>query len=343
MVQVPDITITSIETLTAFDVVTKDYLFTLDELQSVSIEQSEEKTEITGKQGRRLNTLKRNKAVTISGTNGMVSHGLLERQTGSDFEAKPAEVMWCDYLTVESNAATTTFKAVGTAGAEIDNLYIRNSDGTLGTELIQDSAASTGKFAYDPATKALSFSGIADNTEIVVYYMRQINANVLVNLSDTYAGKAELYVDAIGEDKCANVYRVQFHFPKVDFDGNFTFDMGDNQTVHEFSADALSGACGTADQFFTYTVFGSSENDADVLTGIEITNAPTTTSYTVGDLFSAAGMVVTASYSQSEDKTVTNYSVAPAGALATTDTAVTVSYTEGGVTKTAVQAITVTE
>ena len=260
---IADITITSVETITAFDIVSGAYLFTLDELQGVTIAQSQEKTDITGKQGRKLATLKRNKAVTISGTNGMVSHGLLERQTGASFENKATEVLWTDYLTVASGKATTSWKAIGTAGAEIEALYLKNADGTLGTELEQDTTAAAGKFAYDPSTKELSFhTDVVDNTEIIVYYKRKITANVLDDESDVYSGKATLYIDALCEDKCAKVYRLQILVPKADFDGEFSFEMGDNQTVHEFSADALAGACGAGGQFFSYTLFDSNAEDA---------------------------------------------------------------------------------
>lgn len=260
---ISDITITSLETITAFNITTGAYLFTLDELQSATINQTQEKTDITGKQGRKLSSLKRNKAVTISGNNGMVSNGLLELQTGCDFETKATEVMWVDYLTVDaSHEATTSWKAFGTSGAEIEALYIKNSNGTLGTKLTQDSTAAAGKFAYAPGTKKLTFhTDVLANTEIVVYYKRKITADVLTNLSDKYSGKCSLYVDAIGEDRCANIYRIQFYIPKADFNGEFSFEMGDNQTIHAFEAEALSGACGTAGAFWTYTIFGADTAD----------------------------------------------------------------------------------
>lgn len=256
-----DITITSLETITAFDVVTGSYKFTLDELQSASIAQSQDATEITGKAGRKLASLKRNKAVTISGSNGLVSGGLLELQTGGEFGRKNTEVLWTDYLTVSSNAATTSYKAIGTTGAEIEALYIRNSDGTLGDALTQSSTAASGKFAYAPSTKALTFNGLTDGTEVIVYYKRKISADVLADKSDSFSGKCALYIDAMAEDKCSNVYRVQFYIPKADFSGEFTFEMGDNQTVHSFEAEALSGACGASGTFFTYTIFGADTTD----------------------------------------------------------------------------------
>ena len=131
----------------------------------------------------------------------------------------------------------------------------------MGGELEQAATAAAGKFTYDPATKALAFSGIADGTEIVVYYKRKITADVLDNDSETYSGKCALYIDALGEDKCANVYRIQFYIPKADFNGEFSLEMGENQTVHSFDAEALAGACGAGGKLWTYTIFGANTED----------------------------------------------------------------------------------
>ena len=53
-------------------------------------------------------------------------------------------------------------------------------------------------------------------------------------------------------------------------------------------------------------------------------------------------MVVTAYYTDGSSGAVTGYAYSPAGALAAGNTTITFSYTEGGVTKTTTQAITVT-
>ena len=266
IMNVADITITSLETITAFDL-TGAYRFTLDELQNAKIENTQEKTDITGKQGRKLGSIKKNKAVTISGTNGMISGGLLEAQTGNKFKTGETTVMFPDYLVVSENGATTTYKAVGTTGNEIDSIYVKNTNGSLGKELKQDATVSTGKFTYNPTSKAIKFNEgeLTDGTEIVVYYKRKINASVLDNISDNYSEKLTLYIDAFGEDKCNNIYRIQFYIPKADFNGDFDFEMGDDQSVHSFEAESLAGgACGnkTSGSLWTYTVFGTDEPDA---------------------------------------------------------------------------------
>ena len=83
---------------------------------------------------------------------------------------------------------------------------------------------------------------------------------------------------------------------------------------------------------------------APTLSSIAITTAPTKTVYTEGDTFDATGMVVTATYSDaSSDDVTASCTWSPAGALTTSDTEVTISYTENAVTKTATQVITVNE
>lgn len=261
-----DLTITSLETITAFDIQTGNLKFVLDELQNASIANSEEKVDITGKNGRKLSSLKRNKSVTVSGTNGMLSSGMLSAQTGSDLAHKSTEVMWTDYLTVGTgNKATTSYKAVGTTGAEIEELWLKTADGTLDKALTQAASAAEGKFAYSPTTKELSFNtDVAAGTEIVVYYKRKISADVIENKSDVYSSKVMMYIDAMGEDKCGNVYRVQFYFPKADFSGEFSIDLGEDQTVHAFEAESLAGGCGGAmgSNLYTFTIFGANEADA---------------------------------------------------------------------------------
>ena len=89
--------------------------------------------------------------------------------------------------------------------------------------------------------------------------------------------------------------------------------------------------------------FPKTENKT--LTGITIDSAPTKTEYTVGEEFEKKGMTIKATYDDSTHAIVTDTSkftvMKPEGALTMTDTKVTVSYAEGGVTKTAEQIITV--
>lgn len=264
--KIADLVITSLETITAFTASDGQYLFTLDELQNATIAQSQESTDITGRAGRKLSTMKRNKTFTISASNGMVSTGLLEAQTGGTINSGFHTVNWSEELDISDASAKLTYKAVGTEGKEIKSVYIKNCDGTLGDSLVQvagdeEDPVEEGKFSYDPATKTLTFDNEIEGDMVYVIYDRSINANQL-QVDDSIADvKAELFIDAIAEDKCANQFRVQIHVPKADVSAEFSIDMGDNQAVHSFDAEALAGACCKSGYFWTWTVFGANAED----------------------------------------------------------------------------------
>lgn len=91
-----------------------------------------------------------------------------------------------------------------------------------------------------------------------------------------------------------------------------------------------------------FNMVGGGSGGGIKLIGIAVTAAPGKIAYKVGETFDPAGMVVTATYSNGATLKCTGYNYEPSTPLAVSDTKVTIQYTEGGVTKTATQAITVT-
>ena len=87
-----------------------------------------------------------------------------------------------------------------------------------------------------------------------------------------------------------------------------------------------------------------SANEPEVtvsLNSISITTAPAKTAYKEGEKFDPTGMVLTAAYTDESTKEVTGYTCTPAGELTVSDNIITISYTEGGITCTAEQKISV--
>jgi hypothetical protein len=112
-------------------------------------------------------------------------------------------------------------------------------------------------------------------------------------------------------------------------------DVPAGQGLYSAANTLLAPSFGTAAQFEVYG-----------LTSIDVTTQPDTTVYVVGESFDPAGMVVTATYSDGSSEVVpaASYTVDPSGELTTTGTVtVTVTYTDGGVTKTATFTITVND
>ena len=133
----------------------------------------------------------------------------------------------------------------------------------------------------------------------------------------------------------------------------YTITAGDSYATHNTDDSLTEVAEGTvtvkAEQAAT-DAFNAGEATATitvtpalVLSSIAVTTAPTTTTYDEGDYFDPTGMVVTATYTDNSTEAVTDYTYTPDGALTTSDTEITISYTENNVTKTTTQAITVNE
>lgn len=88
------------------------------------------------------------------------------------------------------------------------------------------------------------------------------------------------------------------------------------------------GTCGT-DRSFSWQ-----EKETGELSSIAVTTNPTKMNYLVGETFDPAGMVVTATMSSGTTKTVIGYTYSPTTALIDGSNTITISYTEGGITKT---------
>ena len=111
--------ITSVDKITAFNNA-NEVEFILDEIQDCTISNSQDNTDITGKNGTIIGTLKRNKAVTISGNNGFnAALDCLSAQTGSDVQVGSYVIRTMEILDVASNTVTITREPQGAEGAEL--------------------------------------------------------------------------------------------------------------------------------------------------------------------------------------------------------------------------------
>ena len=117
-IDVSKLSITTIEQITAFNNA-KELEFIMDEIQEGSISNTQDKADITGKGGRKIGSLKRNKSVTVSATNGLLVGGALAAQTGTAVEQGEFTVRLSETVTVSSNKAVLTGEPAGTTGNEI--------------------------------------------------------------------------------------------------------------------------------------------------------------------------------------------------------------------------------
>ena len=186
-----------------------------------------------------------------------------------------------------------------------------------------------------PAAYSWRTSPSGDYSTDIAYEWRQSDAYLELTVVPTY----NVTFDANGgTDTMAAVSGVSGNYPLPA--NGFTAPAGKQFKGWAFSADGavISGTSITVTG--NTTLYAIWEN-TKALSSIAITTPPTKTTYTVGESFDTAGMVVKATYSDGSTATVTDYTVSPSAALTTSNNSVTISYTEGGVTQTATQTITV--
>lgn len=243
-IDVSKLSITTIEQITAFNNA-KELEFIMDEIQEGSISNTQDKADITGKGGRKIGSLKRNKSVTVSATNGLLVGGALAAQTGTAVEQGEFTVRLSETVTVSSNKAVLTGEPAGTTGNEIGYAYIKNKSGSLGKRFEQSDSASEGKFAYSTADKTITFNAgeVSDGTEIAVFYDAKVTSAKISNDSEKYSKVLELFIDFLAVDPCDNEYLCQAHIQRADFSGEFELTMGTDPAVHSIEAESLAGGC----------------------------------------------------------------------------------------------------
>jgi len=254
-VDINKLIITEVAQITAFNNA-GELEFIMDEVQNGSIKNSQEKADVTGRNGRKIASLKKNKAVTVSASNGVLVGGALAAQTGTEIEQGSFKVRITDVMTVTGNKCMTSKKAIGTAGDEIGTIYTKNANGSLGTKLEQDTTAAAGKFAYDPETKEITVTGIADGTELVAFYDVEVESARISNDSEKYSKVLKLYIDVVLQDQCDVEYAGQLIIQRADVSGEFELSLGGDSFAHAFEAESLAGGCTGSTNLWDLIVYG---------------------------------------------------------------------------------------
>lgn len=252
-------TITSIETLAAFNRTTGVCEIYLNELTDAKISCTEDVTEITGKGGRILKQIKKNKGVTVSGTSALMSADLMAAQLGATATtAADTKIRITETITVSGTTAVTANTAVGVTGAEIIEIRKVADNGALTTRYTQGDEVTATTFTYTPATKTITLPTGLENDDIVaVIYDYTTEGCTISDLSDVYGKTLQTYITAVGVDICDKEYKCQFVIPRLSFSGATDIEMSsDSQVTQAFEGTVLVDTCAGADsKLFDFIVF----------------------------------------------------------------------------------------
>lgn len=265
--RINDFQITEWVDFEAYDRTTGMLDFKLEDMQDFTLNATQEKTALTGKNGRVIGYKKQNKGASGEGTYGMVSAGLMKAQTGGEITSSDElKIKKSELKKVSGATVTTDATAVGTAGSEIGFIKVLADNGAVVKTYEQDTTASATKFAYDPTTKTITLptgdGAIADGTNIVYAYERTVSGTKVTDPSDTFSEVREVWIHCFGTDACDNEYYIAIYIPRADFSGEFSLALGGDQVVHNFSFDAMTDLCNPAEgnNLFEVIVYTGAEN-----------------------------------------------------------------------------------
>ena len=164
--------------------------------------------------------------------------------------------------------------------------------------------------------------------------------------------KITLYQIKISKAPNKIKYKVGEKFDKTGMEITAYYDDLSSKVVTDYTY-SPSGALTFNDKKITisYTENGMTKTvnqdisveSSTTLSKVEITKAPTKLTYSTGEKFDPMGMEIQATYEDGSTRIVTGYVVTPNGALTINDKEITISYTEGEITKVVKQPITVVE
>lgn len=186
----------------------------------------------------------------------------------------------------------------------------------------------------------------ASDTEVTITYTEDgITKTAIQDI--TVGNTPNLVSIAVSTPPTKVIYKAGEYFDPSGMVVTATFDNGTTKIVSGYTY-SPTGTLQQDDSVITisYTKKGITKTTTQnitvvYLTSIAITNPPTYTSYYDDEIFNTAGMEVTAYYSDSTSAVITTYSVSPSGTLPYGTTSVTISYSEGGITKTTTQNVSV--
>lgn len=221
--------------------------FLMDEIDSLSIDHSQEESEITGQGGRVIGKKKKNKSVSVSGTNGLISEGMLKAQLGGEIKNGNMQVKKSETKKINSTMTVIVDDTpIGVAGQEIGKIQLIGSAGSVVKEYKQGTVASNDKFAYDPTTKTITLptdTDIETDMHVRYAYYRIVHGTSINNPFDKYSEIREIWMHGYGVDKCDNKIAYAWYFPRADISGEFSKDIGGDQTMHNFGFQALPDLC----------------------------------------------------------------------------------------------------
>ena len=220
-------------------------IFSLNQVQNLSINSTSESQEIVDALGVSIMELMRSKAIEASAENAIYDFGLLAAQYGTEKVAATADAK-LTVPTMESfEVAGTEYTLKHTPVAEPKAIYALNGDSTLGAKYAKGTAASATEFAYANGKITLPTDLEAGAEMFVMYEYESENAIEVVNSANKFAKMGKMTFECLVYDVCDPETKIFAYLilPRFQLSNDFEWALGGDSQTHGFSGKAMVDYC----------------------------------------------------------------------------------------------------
>ena len=224
-------------------------IFSLNQIQDLSLNQTSESQEITDALGVSIMELMRAKALEASANNAIYDFGLLAAQYGTEKAEVGTTMVVPTMETIEVPAAA---EDATTIEVSLDHtpvkapaaIYALNGDSTLGDKFVPGTAGEAGKFAYLDGVITLPASA-GGKDMFVMYEYETTKAMEVINSADKFAKMGKMTFEILAYDVCDPETKLFGYLilPRFQLSNDFDWSIGGDSQQHAFSGKAMVDYC----------------------------------------------------------------------------------------------------
>ena len=231
-------------------------LWAVNQIEDPTLTVSADSTDAVDAIGVPIMTFERAKNAEFSASNSLIDFGLLAAQAGGEKNVASATNRilvphFQEFTWVQGEDVTLDYTPVGTANAEVPNVYKLNGDGSLGKKYTAGASAAADVFKVNASTKKITPPTnvtTAEKAWCVYYYYADgttdLGAIQVKNDAKNFPTAGKFIMEVLGADTCdiSTKYYAYIVFPQAklssDFDVTFSTDG-----KHPFTIKAMQEYC----------------------------------------------------------------------------------------------------
>lgn len=220
-------------------------IFSLNQVQDLSMNQTSESQEISDALGVSIMELMRAKALEVSANNAIYDFSLLAAQYGTEKVEVGSTVVAPAMESFEVTKEMTEYSLKHTPIKAPTAIYALNGDSTLGTKYEKDTAASEVAFAYDGGVITIP-TGLEAGTELfVMYEYETTKAMEIVNSANNFAKMGKMTFEILAYDVCDPETKIFGYLilPRFQLSNDFDWSIGGDNQQHAFGGKAHVDYC----------------------------------------------------------------------------------------------------